>query len=210
MVPAEDKAGSGERRSRGRPLDPGRDEAIMRAALEGLADLGYDRLSMEEIAARAGVGKGALYRRWSSKADLVVDAMFHWRGRVAPITSPDTGSLVGDLEMMVAQMPDFDDAAKRQIAVLLGLVGAASRNVALREALAASGYERPRQAILDVLERAANRGEIDPDADIELIPDIVIGLNLLRMMLGETPDRAFVARVLHNVVYPLVTVDRRD
>lgn len=191
----------------GRQLDRRRDQVILQATLTGLADLGYDRLTMDEVAARAHVSKGTIYRRWSSKANLVVDAVLHWREQIAPIVPPNTGSLLGDLEAMAAQVPDFDDAAKRQIAVVLGLVGAASRDRALQKALA-GGFERPRQTILDVLRGAAARGEISPEADIELVPDIVMGLNLLRMMvLGEPIDRRFVARVLRNIVYPLVAAD---
>jgi AcrR family transcriptional regulator len=71
MKPPDD---SGKQVRRGRQLDPARDAAILAAAFDGLAELGYDRLSMDEIAARAHAGKGALYRRWPSKARLVVDA----------------------------------------------------------------------------------------------------------------------------------------
>ncbi len=182
----------------------------MLAALEGLAEVGYDSLSMAEIASRAGVGKGALYRRWMSKAQLVTDAMVRGREQVAPFSPPDTGSLYGDLEAMVAQVPDFDDAAKRQVSVLMGLVGAATRDPDLRQALAGIGFEQPRRAILDVFRRAVSRGEIPPHVDIELIPDIVLGLNLLLMVRGELPDRAHLDRVLHNIIYPLVSADRHD
>ena len=85
--PPESRAG------RGRPLDASRDAAIMQAALEGLAELGYDRLTMDEIAAHAHAGKGALYRRWPSKATLVVDALVAWREQFAPVSVPDTRSL---------------------------------------------------------------------------------------------------------------------
>ena len=90
----------GQSRHAGRQLDPSRAAAIMAAALEGLAEVGYDRLSMGEIAARAHAGKDALYRRWPSKAALVVDAVAAWRQRFAPLTIPDTGSLRGDLELL--------------------------------------------------------------------------------------------------------------
>lgn len=205
MVPTSRQISSGGQRPRGRQLDPGRHGAILRAALEGLAEVGYDRLSMEEIAARAGVGKGALYRRWSSKAELIVDAMVHWREEMSPMAPPDTGSLLGDLEAMVAQVPDFDEVSGRRIATIVGLVGAASRHPALRGALADQGFGRPRQAILEVLQRAARRGEIRSDVDIELVPDLVIGMNLLQMVLGQPPDRAYLERVIRNVIYPLVS-----
>jgi AcrR family transcriptional regulator len=182
----------------------------MRAALEGLAEVGYDGLSMAEIASRAGVGKGALYRRWTSKAHLVTDAMVRGREQVAPFSLPDTGSLHGDLEAMAAQVPDFDEAAKRQTSILLGLVGAATRDADLRQALAGTGLAQPRQAILDVLRRAASRGEIPPHVDTDLIPDIVLGLNLLRMVRGQLPDRAHQERVLRNIIYPLLSAGPRD
>ena len=160
---------------------------------------------MAEIAARAGVGKGALYRRWPSKAQLVVDAMVRGREQVAPFAPPDTGSLSGDLEAMVSQVPDFDEAAMRQIAVLLGIVGAATRDAGLRAALAGTGLEQPRKAITDVLSRAVARGEISPRVDVDLIPDIIRGLNLIRMIRGELPDRSHQERVLNNIILPLVT-----
>jgi AcrR family transcriptional regulator len=190
---------------RGRPRDPLRDDAILRAALEGLAELGYDRLSMDEIAARAHAGKGALYRRWPSKAALVVAAVMAWREHAGPLTIPDTGSLRSDIDAMIASVPDFDEAAKQQIAVVLGLAGAATRDAELRTALENNLLSRPRRAIREVLDRAVTRGEIDPQSDLELVPDILLGLNLLRILLGDTPDRAHVSRVLNTIIYPLVT-----
>src|SRR5262245_4444270 len=170
--------------TRGRPLDSTRDEAILRAALEGLAELGYDRLSMDEIAARARAGKGALYRRWNSKADLVVDAIVAWREQLSPIVIPDTGSLAGDFDALVESVPNLDEAAKRQMAVVMGLVGPASRDPELSTALAHNVLEAPRRIFSTVLRRAVERGEVARDRDLELIPDIVVGLNLVRVVTG--------------------------
>jgi AcrR family transcriptional regulator len=188
----------------GRPRDPSLDRAILDAALDGLADLGYDRLSMDEIAARAHTGKGALYRRWPSKAALVIAAVIAWREQAVPLSAPDTGSLKGDLEAIIAAIPDFDQAARQQLAVLVGLAGAASRDPELRTALAEHLLARPRRLLRDVLDRAVARGEIAADCDLELVPDIVIGLNVLRVMLGEAPNREHVSRVLNTIIYPLV------
>ena len=189
----------------GRPRDPSLDQAILCAALDGLADLGYDRLSMDEIASRAHAGKGALYRRWPSKAAVVVAAMIAWREQTVPLRTPDTGTLKGDLEAIIAAIPDFDQAARQQMAVLIGLASAASRDSELRTALADNLLARPRRLLRDVLDRAVLRGEIAADCDLELLPDIVIGLNVLQVMLGETPDRKHVSRVLNTIIYPLVT-----
>jgi AcrR family transcriptional regulator len=193
-------------RGGGRPLDPSRDAAILRAALEGLAELGYDRLSMDEIAARARAGKGALYRRWPSKAALVVDAVIAWRDQFAPTSIPDTGSLSGDLEALIDAVPDFDETAKRQVGVVVGLAAAASRDPELRAALGENALQRPRQILGEVLARAVARGEIAADRDLELIPDLLVGLNLLRgLLLGEVPDRRFVRQVVETIIHPLVT-----
>lgn len=189
----------------GRRLDPSRDAAIRRAALEGLAELGYDRLSMDEIAARAHAGKGALYRRWHSKAALIVDAVVAWREQLAPLAIPDTGSLAGDFVALTAAIPDFDEAAKRQMAVFVGLATAASRDPELKAALANNVLDRPRRVFSEVLGRAVARGEIPPGRRLELIPDIVVGLNFVRLLLGEFPDRDYIRRVLDTVIYPLVT-----
>ena len=188
----------------GRQLDRSRDPAILKAALEGLAELGYDRLSMEEIAARAHAGKGALYRRWSSKAALIVDAVVAWRAERAPLQIPDTGSLTGDIDAMIAATPDFDEAATQQMAMLAGLITAASRDPELRQALSDNLLALPRRIISEVLQRAGARGEISTELDLELIPDIVVGLSLMRILQGATPDREHARRVLQTIVYPLV------
>ena len=189
----------------GRRLDPSRDRAIVQAALEGLADLGYDRLSMDDIAARAHAGKGALYRRWPSKAALVADAVVAWRDSRAPIEIPDSGSLAGDFEAAIAAVPDFDAVARQQMAAFVGLVTAAGRDPELRRALSEGLLARPRRIIGEVLQRAVTRGEINPEIDLQLVPDILIGLNLMRLLQGETPDREHVRRVLQTIIYPLVT-----
>ncbi len=195
------------RRSSGgrRRFDSSRDAAILRAALEGLAERGYDLLTMDEIAARAHAGKGALYRRWPSKAALVSEAVLAWREEFGPVTMPDTGSLRGDVDATLAAVPDFGGAERRQVAVLLGLVTAASRDPELRAALSGPLVDRPRRALTQMLERAAARGEIPPGRDIGLVADVVIAMSSMRFLLGEVPDRDYLRRVFEEVVYPLVT-----
>src|SRR6516162_5698232 len=109
----------------GRPLDSSRRAVILEAALEGLAERGYDRLTMDEIAARAHAGKGALYRRWPSKAALVADALIAWREQLAPLQTPSTGSLRGDIEAIIEQVPHFTDADRRMMGVISGVATAA-------------------------------------------------------------------------------------
>jgi AcrR family transcriptional regulator len=186
----------------GRRLDTSRDLAILRAALEALAECGYDRLTMDDVAARAHAGKGALYRRWPSKAALVVDAVVAWRQEFAPLSIPDTGSLRGDVEAVLANVPTTDVG---QVALIVGLATAASRDPELRAALSEHVLEGPRRAIREMLGRAVERGEIPRDRVLGLVPDVIIGLNALRVLTGENADGAFFRRVFDEVVYPLVT-----
>src|SRR3954452_11520151 len=91
------------RQSRGgRPRDPSRDGVIRAAILRLLADVGYGALTMDAVAAEAGVGKATIYRRWRTKQDLVVDTISDLnRAEAAP---PDTGTVEGDLREMMHQM----------------------------------------------------------------------------------------------------------
>jgi AcrR family transcriptional regulator len=189
----------------GKRLDAARDAVILHAALDGLAESGYDRLTMEDIAARAHAGKGALYRRWSSKEALVIDAVEAWRKDLAPINLPDTGSLQGDVEAIVAAVPDFDDSDHRQMAVIMGLASAALRDPRLMAALSESILDDRRKQIRQVLDRAVERGEIPRQRNLDLVPDVIFGLNILRVLSGKTLDRAFIREVFHQVVQPLVT-----
>jgi AcrR family transcriptional regulator len=191
--------------ARRRRLDPARDAAILEAAFDGLAEVGYDRLSMDDIAARAHVGKAAIYRRWSTKADVVVAAMIRWREQMGAMTVPDTGSLRGDAEAIVAMVPDFGEEDRNVLGVLLGLATAAARDPALATALRDHALSRSRQALRAVLDRAVARGEIPPDRDLTLVPDILHGLNALRLMTGQPIDKAFIRRVFDDVILPLVT-----
>jgi AcrR family transcriptional regulator len=202
---AEENAGSGRvARARGpRRLDRSLDGAILDAALAGVAELGYDRLSMDDIAARAGVGKAAIYRRWPSKAVVIADAIAHWRRQLGPVEPPNTGSLRGDIEALVAAVPDIDDAAYGTIQVIVGVATAAMHNPVLAAALDDLVLSRPRQVVRSVLDQAVARGEIRSGRDLSLIPDVALGLNVLRVLTGRPIDRVYVRRVLEDVLLPL-------
>jgi len=190
--------------ARGRPPDPNREAAILQAALEGLAEHGYDRLTMDEIAARAHAGKGALYRRWSSKAALVVDAAIAWRSARTPIALPDTGSVRGDLDGALAAMRELDAQDQPMFGVFLGLVTAAQRDPELAALIDSKLLEVPRRALREVFDRGVRRGEIPPGRDLSLVPDMILGLNFVRSVTGKPLDRRFIRRVFDEVVLPLV------
>src|ERR1700743_523137 len=103
--PAPTRRPAGSKRRLGRSLDA----AILEATLAGVAEQGYDRLNMDDIAARAGVGKAAIYRRWSSKAALITDVLVYWRPDLRADDAPDTGTLAGDIEALIERAVSHDN-----------------------------------------------------------------------------------------------------
>lgn len=193
-------------RTRGR-FDPSLDAVILDAALQGLTEHGYDRMTMDDIAARARVGKAAIYRRWPSKAAVVADAIAHWRRRLGPVEPPNTGSLRGDIDAVVAAVPDFDEADLSTIKVVVGVATAAMHHPVLAAALDDLALSTPRHAIRGILDQAVARGEIPADRDLSLVPDALLGLNVLRVMTGRPIDRVYVRRALESLLLPLLAAE---
>lgn len=193
-------------RSAGR-FDHSLDAAILNAALQGLSELGYDRMTMDDIASRAHAGKAAIYRRWPSKAAVVADAIGHWRRELGPVEPPNTGSLRGDIDAVAAMTPDLDEAALSTIKVIVGTATAAMHHPALAAALDDLALAPPRQIVKIILDQAVARGEIPTDRDLTLIPDALLGLNILRVTTGRPVDRVFVRRALEGLLLPLLGTD---
>jgi AcrR family transcriptional regulator len=192
--------------SPGRKRDASRDDALCQAALEVLADVGYDRLTIDAVAARAGAGKATCYRRWAGKAELVVDAI----GRVkAQPEMPDTGTLRGDLVELTRHFHDADDTFQTEVQA--GLVSGLVHDAKLREVFAEQ-FIAPRKAVFrTVFERAVARGEIAPVPNFELLSDVVPSMAFHRLILtGRAPDRAFVLTVIDQIVLPLTTLPAPD
>jgi AcrR family transcriptional regulator len=185
----------------GRPLDATRDDALRASALELLGDIGYDRLTIDKIAAHAGAGKATIYRRWSGKAELIVDALMCQKGSV-PV-APDTGTLRGDLSFLVDQS-DVEEGVL-DAKVMIGLVSALPHDAELRDVFRTQLIEPHTAALRLVLDRAAERGEIRPVADTELIISILPALIFHRLLVsGTAPDRAFFESIVEGVILPLV------
>ena len=186
----------------GRPLDVSRDDAIRNAALEVLAEDGYDRLTIDAVAARAHAGKATVYRRWRSKAELVVDAV----ACRAPVTGtpPDTGSLRGDLYALVTAKLGALEAG--EAGQMLGLISAMPRHPELQRAFREC-FVAPRYGLLgQVFERAAARGEIPPERDLDVLCGVFPALLMQRLFLvGEPPDEPFLRSVVDQVLVPLAT-----
>ncbi len=188
-------------RTEGR-LDRSRDPAILDAALAALREHGYDATNMNDIAARAGVGKAAIYRRWSSKAALITDALVYWRPDLLTDEPPDTGSLHGDVEALVERAERNEDAMVTYDLILrVALEAVHDRELAV--ALDDLMLLRGRQKIAEILRRAVDRGEI-ADRDWAMVADVVTAMSLMRVVNGQRVDAAFVRDVIHTLVLPAV------
>jgi AcrR family transcriptional regulator len=184
-------------------LDRSLDAAILGAVLKQLSERGYDQMRMDDVAACARVGKAAIYRRWPSKAAVVADAIAHWRRGIGSVQPPNTGSLRGDIDALIAAVPDLDEAEVGTMKVVIGVATAATNDPVLAAALDELVLSQPRRMISAVLENAVARGEIPAGRDLSLIADATLGLNVLRAITGRPIDRVFVRRVLEDVILPL-------
>lgn len=190
------------RRTHGR-LDRSRDPAILDATLAALAENGYDDTNMNDIAARAGVGKAAIYRRWSSKAALIADALVYWRPDLMDDDGADTGSLAGDFDALVGRMARTDDELISNDVVLRVAVEAA-HDPHLASALDEMLLLRGRRVVTSILQRAADRGEVAPGRDWSLVADVLAGVGLIRVMSGQSFDAKFARQVIDTLVLPAV------
>lgn len=162
----------------GRPRDPRIDAAILAATAELLVQIGYANLTLAAVAERAGTTKTALYRRWSSKAELVHEAAFP----AAPtaLVRP-AGDMAGDVRAMIAATRDvFTSPVVR--AALPGLVADMTADVQLNARVMARFtdlFAAVRRRLREAVERGEAHGDVDPDRLIELIG----GATLLRLLL---------------------------
>jgi AcrR family transcriptional regulator len=200
-VEVSNEAAASERNLGGRHLDASRDDALRIAALTLLAEIGYDRLTVDKIAASAGAGKATIYRRWSGKAELVVDALMSQKEE---FVVADTGDLRGDLTSLALQA----SAAKEHpldSQVMIGLVSALPHDPELRDVF----YERlvnPHLATLKMIfERAVARGEIAAVKNLDTVVSILPALVLHRVIvMGAVPDEQFFVSIIDQVILPLV------
>lgn len=156
---------------------------VLRATSELLLEIGYDQLSVDDVARRAGVHKTTVYRRWPTIPELVFDAVAEHSAEVVPV--PDTGSLLDDLRILA-----------REVAANIGTEGVARRSRSIVAAAATSdelsaamhSFWADRLALSTVIvERAIERGELPGDADPNLIIETLIGPLWVRLLLTGEP-----------------------
>ena len=180
----------GEQRPGGRAARVRAD--VLAATTELLNTVGYERMSIEDVAARAGVHKTTVYRRWTSKAELVADAVRISSEQAVPMT--DTGSLLGDLQALGRNVVANIGSASGS---LLGrsIVAASTSSEELTAVL--NSFWADRLAISEVIvDRAIQRGELPAGTDANLIIEAVVGPIWLRLLLtGEPIDDDFADRI---------------
>ncbi len=186
-----------EGRPCGRPRSPAADEAILRAALELCAEEGFEGTSVEAVAARAGVGKATVYRRYPNRVGLAVAAAT--TVCTCLVDDVDTGSVLEDLRHIAHGIVRTIDATLTR-EVLAQIAAAAARNPELRAAQRRFVATR-RSVATDAIERGITRGELRPDTDVELLADLV-GTPLFHraVSLGERVDLAYADRVVEAAV----------
>lgn len=184
------------RRPPGRPRSEAVDRAILDATFELLAEKGYQGLSMEGIAARAGVSKATVYRRWPSKVSLVLAAA---SASVESVRPPDTGSVREDVRRLLGAVVAVltESLAGR---VLPWLVAERLDDPELREAL--QGFWAARRSLMfSVLERAAARGEVATGLDREIVADMLYGPIHYRFLVSGDPlSPEFLDRLVDQVL----------
>ena len=166
------------------------------AAIDLIIERGVANLSIEEVAARSGVAKTTIYRHWPERASLIIDTV---RSTFSHVTTPDTGSLRGDLETYFDGMIRAD--LNGQIGKLIpSLIDAATRDPEIGLLMDRLSIER-QQPLMTMVARAQERGELPPDLDRDVVVGTVIGPIVFRKVVQRRPvDAAYVARCLDVVL----------
>lgn len=178
-----------------------RERAILAAVIDVIGEVGYEALTMDAVAARAGASKATIYRRWQGKAEMVraaLDAYDAERNAAAPDTGHLRGDLVGVLETLRAT------ATPAYVALTGGLARAMRTDPELAADLRAHMEDAELSPFATAVERAVARGELAPDVDAALLHDVAESMLVHRISLQEPIDDAFVVRVVDEVLLPVL------
>lgn len=180
-----------------------RESQILDAALVLLEQVGYDRMTMDAIAAEAKAGKATLYRRWSTKSSLVVDAILRSK-EALQVPEVDTGSLREDLIAITCSHGGLSDDRSAQI--MAGIVTALHHDPDFAREFRTRVLGPKIAAMRSLFERARARGEITADLDLDLLAPALTGIILHRsFVLGLPADDTTVTRVVDEIILPAAT-----
>ncbi|UQU68196.1 TetR/AcrR family transcriptional regulator [Couchioplanes caeruleus] len=169
-------------------------QSVLLAADDLLVEKGFAGLTIEGIAARAGVAKQTIYRWWPSKTDVLMDAFI--QDSAEDLEPQDTGSLAGDLREYLTRLAAYlteSDAG----AVFRALTGQAQHDPALAARLREEHLTHQRARDRRPLERAVARGELPADADLDVLVDRLVGPIYYRVLVtGEPVGAALVEELI--------------
>lgn len=189
-------------RRAGRPRSLQADRAIIEATLEVFAESGAEGLCIEKVAAKAGVGKATIYRRWPGKEALLLDAIGAMR---SPLPKPKGESVREDLAALVDAIgrESGDPRRARQFALLLGEGAAYPR---LLERYVETVVEPRREVVRSVLKRGVATGELREETNVEAAVDMLTGAVLARPRTGrDRADRGYARRVVDELLIGLAS-----
>jgi AcrR family transcriptional regulator len=168
------------RRKRGRPRDPEADGRILDAASELILRHGFDNMTVDDVAARARVGKATVYRRWAKKEDLAVAAMGQLYDDQMP--TADTGSIRGDLRAMFAHVLAFANSEQGS-AYIRTCIAESVRDPRIA-ALYRAANQRAEAGAREVFQRGVERGEVRPGANVSAAVQVLAGILTVRTITG--------------------------
>ena len=180
-----------------------REQEILDATLVVLAEVGYDRLTMDAVATRAKASKATLYRRWNNKVSLVIESLLSTKDTPE---LPDTGSLRGDLMGVFCGMGGLVDP--NTVSTFASVLTAISRDADFAEAFRREVIGPKIALSRSIWARARQRGELRDDIDIALFEPALAGIVLHRVfIMGEQPDADLITRVIDQIILPAATRD---
>jgi AcrR family transcriptional regulator len=185
----------------------GRDAAICDATLALLLEVGYDRMSMDAVAARAHASKATIYRRWPGKQELVLDAV---RARGVGLTvAEDTGSLRGDL--VATYRSAIHGSAADDADLIAGVLRAMRTAPGLADCVRSQVIESKCDVSRVIVARAIARGELPAETDPLILHEVASALWFHRVLVvGGPVDDAFIAHVVDDVLMPLLDRSSRS
>ncbi|GAA3437275.1 TetR/AcrR family transcriptional regulator [Kutzneria kofuensis] len=191
------------------PLDtPERLAEVLAAAIDVVAEVGYERFNMDLVAQRAHVSKGSLYQRWPSKAHLIVAALDANR---VEMTAPDTGSYLGDVRELAKRWLRAEMPGDRR-GLLLALLEGSRRDPELARLMTEQLGQGGTNPMAEVLDAAKARGELPPGVDLELLAELPLSLAITNVLFKDQPlTEDLVDRIVDGLLAPLLGIgDHRE
>jgi AcrR family transcriptional regulator len=178
-----------------------RETELLAVTLRLLQEYGYERLTVDAVAAAAHASKATMYRRWPSKAELVLAAFVEGIGQVG--VAPETGALRTDL-LRLGQL--LCEQARQHASIIRAVLVEASHNPALEAAMQELFVDQRKALICHILRQAVDRGEIDVAAVTDEVCDLLPGYLIFRSIVpGPPPTRHTVRALVDNVIMPSLT-----